>query len=222
MNFGKEPIVMSYVLCILLSYLIGTINPAYIFSKIRGFDIRQKGSGNAGASNVLIVLGKAWGVLCAVLDIAKAMLAIHLCHMLFPSLAYGFTVSGVFCVIGHIFPFYMKFKGGKGLACIGGMVLRYDPFVFLAMLWLEGVLVLVTNYICFVPMTAVILFPVIYGVMEKDLIGALILCVLIPVVFYKHKENLKRIKNGTELRFSYLWNKEKEIERLNLPQEENQ
>lgn len=222
MNFGKESIVMSYVLCILLSYLIGTINPAYIFSKIRGFDIRQKGSGNAGASNVLIVLGKAWGVLCAVLDIAKAMLAIHLCHMLFPSLAYGFTVSGVFCVIGHIFPFYMKFKGGKGLACIGGMVLRYDPFVFLAMLWLEGVLVLVTNYICFVPMTAVILFPVIYGVMEKDLIGALILCVLIPVVFYKHKENLKRIKNGTELRFSYLWNKEKEIERLNLPQEENQ
>ena len=222
MNFGKEPIVMSYVLCILLSYLIGTINPAYIFSKIRGFDIRQKGSGNAGASNVLIVLGKAWGVLCAVLDIAKAMLAIHLCHMLFPSLAYGFTVSGVFCVIGHIFPFYMKFKGGKGLACIGGMVLRYDPFVFLAMLWLEGVLVLVTNYICFVPMTAVILFPVIYGVMERDLIGALILCVLIPVVFYKHKENLKRIKNGTELRFSYLWNKEKEIERLNLPQEENQ
>lgn len=213
---------MSYVLCILLSYLIGTINPAYIFSKIRGFDIRQKGSGNAGASNVLIVLGKAWGVLCAVLDIAKAMLAIHFCHMLFPSLAYGFSVSGVFCVIGHIFPFYMKFKGGKGLACIGGMILRYDPLVFLAMLLLEGVLVLVTNYICFVPMTAVILFPVIYGVMEKDLIGALILCVLIPVVFYKHKENLKRIKNGTELRFSYLWNKEKEIERLNLPQEENQ
>lgn len=222
MNFGKEPIVMSYVLCILLSYLIGTINPAYIFSKIRGFDIRQKGSGNAGASNVLIVLGKAWGVLCAVLDIAKAMLAIHLCHMLFPSLAYGFAVSGVFCVIGHIFPFYMKFKGGKGLACIGGMILRYDPLVFLAMLLLEVVLVLVTNYICFVPMTAVILFPVIYGVMERDLIGALILCVLIPVVFYKHKENLKRIKNGTELRFSYLWNKEKEIERLNLPQEENQ
>ena len=71
-------------------------------------------------------------------------------------------------------------------------------------------------------MTAVILFPVIYGVMERDLIGALILCILIPVVFYKHKENLKRIKNGTELRFSYLWNKEKEIERLNLPQEENQ
>lgn len=222
MNFGKEPIVMSYVLCILLSYLIGTINPAYIFSKIRGFDIRQKGSGNAGASNVLIVLGKAWGVLCAVLDIAKAMLAIHLCHMLFPSLAYGFAVSGVFCVIGHIFPFYMKFKGGKGLACIGGMILRYDPLVFLAMLLLEVVLVLVTNYICFVPMTAVILFPVIYGVMERDLIGALILCILIPVVFYKHKENLKRIKNGTELRFSYLWNKEKEIERLNLPQEENQ
>ena len=222
MNFGKEPIVMSYVLCILLSYLIGTINPAYIFSKIRGFDIRQKGSGNAGASNVLIVLGKAWGVLCAVLDIAKAMLAIHLCHMLFPSLAYGFAVSGVFCVIGHIFPFYMKFKGGKGLACIGGMILRYDPLVFLAMLLLEVVLVLVTNYICFVPMTAVILFPVIYGVMERDLIGALILCVLIPVVFYKHKENLKRIKNGTELRFSYLWNKEKELERLNLPQEENQ
>ena len=63
-------------------------------------------------------------------------------------------------------------------------------------------------------MTAIVVFPVIYGVMMKDLWGALILCILIPVMIYKHSINLKRIKNGTELRISYLWNKEKEIERL--------
>ncbi len=207
---------MNYLLCILIGYLIGTINPSFIIAKIRGFDIREKGSGNAGASNALILLGKVLGVSCALFDIAKAVFAIQLCGKLFPFLEYSFALTGVACILGHIFPFYMRFRGGKGLACLGGMVLAFDWRVFLVMLAVEVVVALVTNYICFVPLTASLVFPVVYGVMRRDIVGALIVGVLIPTLTFKHKENLNRIKDGTEMRLSFLWNRAAELERMNI------
>ncbi|MBQ4111933.1 MAG: glycerol-3-phosphate acyltransferase, partial [Clostridia bacterium] len=106
---------MKYVLCLLIGYVTGTINPSYIIARLRGFDIREKGSGNAGASNALILFGKVLGIGCALFDIAKAAFAIWLCGRLFPGLAYSLAITGVACILGHVFPFYMKFKGGKGL-----------------------------------------------------------------------------------------------------------
>lgn len=207
---------MKYLLCILMGYAVGTVNPSYIIAKIKGFDIREKGSGNAGASNALIIFGKLVGVLCALFDIAKAALIIILAQKLFPELVYAFAVTGVSCVLGHVFPFYMKFKGGKGLACLGGMILAFNPFVFIIMLACEIAVVLITNYICFVPVTASVVFPIVYGIMRHDLVGALILCILIPVILFRHRENFSRIKNGTELRISFLWSKDKELKRLNI------
>ena len=207
---------MNYVFCILIGYLIGSINPSYLIAKIKGFDIRKRGSGNAGASNALILFGKVFGVSCALFDIAKATAAIHLCVFLFPELSYAFSVTAVFAVIGHIFPFYMRFKGGKGLACLGGTILAFDWRVFLIMLACEIVLAVAINYICFVPLTACVIFPVVYGLMSKDLWGTAILCGMIPVIFYKHIENFGRIKRGTEARLSFLWNKQKELDRMNI------
>ncbi len=210
---------MKYLLCILIGYLIGTINPSYIIAKIRGFDIREKGSKNAGASNALILFGKVLGIGCALFDIAKATLAIWLCGKLFPELTYSFAVTGVSCILGHVFPFYMKFRGGKGLACLGGMILAFDWRVFLIMLACEIVVAIVTNYICFVPLSASMVFPIVYGIIRHDWWGALILCLVIPVMFFKHKENLKRIKQKTEMPFSFLWNKEKALENTNITKE---
>ena len=210
---------MKYLLCILIGYLIGTINPSYIIAKIRGFDIREKGSKNAGASNALILFGKVLGIGCALFDIAKATLAIWLCGKLFPELTYSFAVTGVSCILGHVFPFYMKFRGGKGLACLGGMILAFDWRVFLIMLACEIVVAIVTNYICFVPLSASVVFPIVYGIMRHDWWGALIICLVIPVMFFKHKENLKRIKQKTEMPFSFLWNKEKALKKTNIPKE---
>ena len=99
----------------MIGYFIGAVNPSYIIAKIRGFDIRDKGSHNAGASNAVILLGKTIGVLCALLDIAKTVFAIWLAQKLMPEFTWGYAVTGVACALGHIFPFYMKFKGGKGL-----------------------------------------------------------------------------------------------------------
>ena len=209
---------MKYLLCILIGYLIGTINPSFIIAKYHGFDIRERGSKNAGASNALILFGKVLGVTCALLDIAKATFAIWLCGKLFPEIAYSFAVTGVACIFGHVFPFYMKFKGGKGLACLGGMILAFDWRVFLIMLTIEIVVAIVTDYICFVPLTASVIFPVVYGIMRRDVWGALIVALILPLMLYKHKENLRRIKQKTEMPFSFLWNKDKALEKTNISQ----
>jgi len=210
---------MKYVLCILIGYLMGSINPSYIIARLRGFDIREKGSRNAGASNALILFGKVIGIGCALFDIAKATLAIWLCGKLFPGLAYSFAVTGMACILGHTFPFYMRFKGGKGLACLGGMILAFDWRVFLIMLAAEIVVAIVTDYICFVPLTASAVFPIVYGVLHHDVWGALILALLLPLMLYKHRENLKRIKQKTEMPFSFLWNKDKALAKTNIPRE---
>ena len=210
---------MKYILCVLIGYLIGTVNPSYIIAKLRGFDIREKGSKNAGASNALILFGKLLGVTCALLDIAKATLAIWLCEKLFPELTYSFAVTGVACILGHVFPFYMNLKGGKGLACLGGMILAFDWRVFLIMLAAEIVVAIATDYICFVPLTASAVFPIVYGIMRQDAWGALIIAVILPLMIYKHKENLKRIKQKTEMPFSFLWKKEKALEKTKITKE---
>ena len=201
---------------------MGTVNPSYLIAKIKGFDIRKKGSGNAGASNALMIMGKTFGVFCALFDIAKAFFAVFLCERLFPGFFHALAVAGTACIIGHIFPFYMKFKGGKGLACLGGAALYFDWRIFLALLAAEIVIVLVTDYICFVPTTASVAFLIIYGFIKKDVAGALIFAVAAAVIVIKHVENFKRIKAGTEVRFSYLWRPEDEIERISSAEDKSE
>lgn len=205
---------MPYAACVALGYLTGTVNPAYLLSRMRGFDIRNKGSGNAGASNALIVFGKVRGVLCALFDILKATVIILLLEWLFPTRPYVLAVTGVACLLGHVFPFYMGFRGGKGLACLGGMILAFDWRVFLILLTLEVGVAFATRYICFVPITASVAFPVIYGILRRDWVGAAILCVMTAVMLFKHAENLRRIRQGKEARMSIIWNRKGELERL--------
>ena len=204
---------MSYLLSAVMGYLVGTVNPAFILAKLHGFDIREKGSRNAGASNALLLFGKVRGALCAVFDIAKAAFIIWLTgHIFAPDNTFAVTATA--CILGHIFPFYMRFKGGKGLACIAGTVLAYDLKVFAVMLAAELIIALATNYICFVPITASVSFPVVYGVMDRDIWGAFLLAVVAVVVFCKHLVNLRRIRVGREARLSYLWSRDKETARL--------
>ena len=113
----------------------------------------------------------------------------------------------------------MDFKGGKGLACLGGMILAFDCRVFLIMLAAEIIVAIVTDYICFVPLTASAVFPIVYGIMRQDARGTLIISLILPLMIYKHKENLKRIKQKTEMPFSFLWNKDKALAKTNISKE---
>lgn len=205
---------MSALSCILLGYLVGGINPAYIVGRLKGFDIRKRGSGNAGASNAVIVMGKKIGLISALFDIFKAFFVVCLSSHLFSDLIYAKVLAGVSCILGHIFPIFMRFKGGKGLACLGGLILGYDWRLFVIMLGAEFLIALLVDYICVVPMTASVAFPVIYAVQTHDVIGTFVLLGCAVVILAKHIENLQRIRNGTEAHFSFLWKREKEIERL--------
>ena len=205
---------MNAVLCSLMGYLVGTINPAYIFGKIKGFDIRNRGSRNAGASNAVILLGKAVGFICAVFDILKAFFTYKLAKIIFPSLPYAAALAGSACIIGHIFPIWMNFHGGKGLACLGGTILAYNWIFAFILLAVEIILVLSVDYICVIALTASIVLPIAYGIGTADLIGTAALAVVAVVIWIKHMENLTRIKEGSEAHFSFLWRKDEEIERL--------
>lgn len=204
---------MNYIICFILGYLVGTVNPSYFFALKKGFDIRKKGSGNAGASNAFITMGKSVGVLCIFLDILKAYGIIELSTYLFSDEPYVFVVTASACILGHIFPFYMKFRGGKGLACIGGALLAYSPWVFLIALLVEAAIAFSIDYICVVPISASVVLPILYGIIERDIIGMLFLMSVGAIIIWRHKENIIRIKNGTELHLSFIWDKEKELER---------
>ena len=205
---------MNVILCGAMGYLIGTINPAYIIGRCKGVDIRKYGSGNAGATNATLIMGKAIGFFCAIMDIFKAFAAYKLAKMIFPMLTFAGALAGCACVLGHIFPVWMGFAGGKGLACIGGVILAHDWELFLLLLMAEILLTLVVGYICVMALSVSVIFPVIYGFTTRDLMGMTILASLIPVIIYKHLPNIRRILEGREARISWLWNAEKEEARL--------
>ena len=206
---------MNAVICILLGYLVGTINPSYLLGRLKGVDIRKKGSGNAGGSNALILFGKTAGVLCSLFDIFKAFFVIRLTEALFPDFPLVFPLTVCSVILGHIFPFYyMKFRGGKGLACLGGAILAFDWRVFLILLAVEIAVVFLTDYICFVPTTGSLIFLVVYGIRTHDVPGVLLLAVAAAAIWYRHIVNFKKIKNGTEMKFSYLWRPKEEMDRI--------
>ena len=108
----------------------------------------------------------------------------------------------------------MGFKGGKGFACLGGLILAYSSKLFVVMLAAVFLLVLITDYICIGPMAASVAFAAIYGIYEKDVMGFAILMVGAGLIIYKHIENIKRIKEGREVHFSFLWRKDEETQRV--------
>ena len=217
--------IWKILLCFLFGYLIGGINPSYIIARLKGFDIRKKGSGNAGASNALIVMGKKVGILSALFDIAKATLCYLLAPVILSDVALAAEIAGVACMLGHMFPVYMGFKGGKGLACLGGVLLGIDWRLFLLLLTAEILLCIWVDYICIVPITASVLIPVLYGLFgakgpapwllhaNNGWLGAGILFISTAAILYRHVQNLHRISYGGEMHFSYMWSKDKETEK---------
>ena len=200
--------------CVLIGYLLGNFSPAYLFGRSRGYDIRKEGSGNVGASNAFILVGKYAFIITAVLDILKSFAAWRICQALFSEMIFAGPLASAFCIIGHMFPVFLGFHGGKGLASLGGAILAWSWQWFLILLGAAIVIAFATRYICFVAPTMSILFPACYYWRTGSLICALILLIPAVPIFLKHRLNFARIREGTEMRTSFLWNKEKELKRL--------
>ena len=190
---------MAYLIVILAGYLLGSSSMAYWLSLVKKVDIRKNGSGNLGASNATVLFGWGAGVLVAVHDIGKAVIAVLLAKLLFPELEYVGAAAGVACVLGHIFPFYLKFKGGKGLASFWGMILALNWKVALALLVLGIVITVVTDFISLAALSISVTAPVGIWLTTGNLIMPLILAIATVVMIFKHIENIQRILNHTEI-----------------------
>lgn len=189
---------MGYVITILLAYLIGSSNLAYFISLFLKKDIQSNGSGNLGASNATVLLGWRAGVAVGIHDIAKGFLAVFAAQLVFPELPYIGAAAGVACVLGHIFPFYLGFKGGKGFASYLGMTLALNWKLALIIMAAVVVVTVITDYIVAGTMTTIVAVPVAMGVIEHSLILALILFSATAVMIVKHKDNFIRILHHEE------------------------
>lgn len=196
---SKEREVMGYLIAAVLGYLLGTSNMALYLSKIKKVDPRSGGSGNLGASNAMILMGWKAGILVGIHDIAKAVLCVFLAKYLFPELIHVGAVAGVACVVGHVFPFYLKFRGGKGFASYVGLMFALNWKLGIVVEILIILVKLITDYLVLGTFTTITVVPVWMGIAQHSFILALILLVGTAVIFYKHRENITRLRNGTEI-----------------------
>lgn len=190
---------MHYILAVMIGYLLGCSSMAFYVGLVKKKDIRTAGSGNLGASNATVLFGWGAGVLVALHDIGKAVLAVFLAKWLFPGAEYAGAAAGVACVLGHIFPFYLKFRGGKGLASYFGMTLALNWRLGLIIVAVVILATLITDYISVGALSTIVVVPAYTALVSHNLMLALILCVATVVMFLKHWENIVRIAKKEEI-----------------------
>lgn len=190
---------MKVILTIIISYLIGCFSSAYFIGKVfKKIDIRGYGSGNAGATNALRVMGLQLGALTFVFDILKGIIAVLIGRKILGT--NGDLVGGFFAVIGHNWPVFIKFKGGKGVATSIGalMMINFPTFVIAASIGL--LLVFITRYVSLGSLCFLLSTPIIYLILNKDIrIEYLIFTLLLGTLsVIRHKDNIKRLREGNE------------------------
>lgn len=183
-----------------IGYGIGQLSPAALISKIKNKDLRENGTGNLGATNTMLVFGKAYGIAVMIFDVLKAFVVIKIAKALFPNFLFAGLAAGCFAVIGHIFPAYLNFRGGKGVATFAGMMLSYDLRVLLGFLLVAIVIMIVTDTGYYGPISAAVLFPVWLLMKVKSIVVFGGVAAVGGLIIYKHKENFVNAKEGKEIR----------------------
>ncbi|MFE9943119.1 glycerol-3-phosphate 1-O-acyltransferase PlsY [Bacillus velezensis] len=187
---------MLIALFIILAYVIGSIPSGLIVGKLaKGIDIREHGSGNLGATNAFRTLGVKAGSVVIAADILKGTLAAALPYLLHVPIHP--LLAGVAAVIGHVFPVFAKFKGGKAVATSGGVLLFYAPLLFVTMVAVFFVFLFLTKFVSLSSMLTGI-YTIIYSLFVKDPYLLVVVTLLTAFVIYRHRANIKRIINKTE------------------------
>ena len=202
---------MERFLSFIIGYFIGCIQIAFIVGKIVGkIDIREHGSGNAGMTNVTRVLGAKAGIFVFVFDILKGLIAFNLCNFIFGGslfLGEGSVLYGIYAgfgaIIGHDFPFYLKFKGGKGVATTLGFLLFVNPIIAIITYVIGFIVAFFTKYISLSSLVMTAIF-VIFMIIAKMPLETIIIMALVAILcYYQHRENIKRLLKGEERKFSF-------------------
>lgn len=215
---------MERIICLGIGYVFGLFQTAYIYGKLHGIDIRNYGSGNAGTTNTLRVLGTKAGLLVLFGDIMKCILAIVVTGLIFdkthPDMVYLLKIyAAAGAILGHNFPFYLNFRGGKGIAATAGMILSFHPYLIpMGVIIFFGTF-FTTHYVSLGSLLVYTGFFIelvvlgqmgIFGMSQEMLIEMYVVAgVLTVMAFYKHRENIKRLISGTE-RKTYLSHKNRE------------
>ena len=202
--------ILFYSLLISGSYLVGAIPFGLIIGKLHGVDIRKVGSGNIGATNVTRTVGKTAGRVCFFLDFLKGALPVLAAQLARPNEPWLALACGAAAVIGHIFPVYLKFKGGKGISTAAGVALALAPYplVCAAAIWVSSFFI--WRYVSLASILAALTLPLFAGLFiflgwgsatarSWITLGFLIAAAVVAVL--RHTENIKRLLNGTESRF---------------------
>lgn len=215
---------MIRIVCVLIGYCFGIFQTAFIYGKLHGIDIREKGSGNSGTTNALRVLGKKAGIIVFFGDALKAVFAMALVHFLFKTgypdmgaLLRMYAGAGV--VLGHNFPFYMGFKGGKGIAATGGISLGMAWQCMIAVAVTFFSIFFATHYVSLGSLCMYIVFVIVlavmgqmgcFGMTQACLTEMYIIALLLMIMaFVRHRGNIERLVHGNE-RKTYLTKKNKE------------
>ena len=207
-----------YIIMAIIAYLIGSVNFSVIFSKkFAGFDVREKGSGNAGTTNMLRSVGKKAAAITLVCDILKGVVSIAIAILLgnIPDMNKELLVqiAGVAVILGHTFPVFFGFKGGKGIATSLGVLLLSNWQIGLICLIFALVLMCLTRMVSVGSCAAAVLFPILtlfindhYTVLTEGKSGNVYFIysvILAIIVLFNHRSNIKRILNGTENKVSF-------------------
>lgn len=209
---------MERILCLAIGYVCGLFQTGYLYGKMNGIDIRQHGSGNSGTTNALRVLGKKAGAIVFLGDVLKVVVAMLIAHYVLGggSLHEGKSLlwmlyAGFGAVLGHNYPFYLNFKGGKGIAVTAGVILMLDWRITLVCLVAFVGVVLVTRYVSAGSLTVVILFFLLWvilgqtgnlGLLPEYLTESyLVVFLWAALAFWRHRANLVRLIHGTENKF---------------------
>jgi glycerol-3-phosphate acyltransferase PlsY len=203
---------MNYLLCLLIGYVFGCLQTSYIIGKlVKKVDIRDFGSGNSGATNAIRVFGKNLGMFCLIMDALKGVAAISVARYCLDGTTLLLLVTGFGVILGHNYPFYMNFKGGKGIAASLGIFLAIDYRVF----FLAGIPSLIflamTKYMSLASLSYSLLLLLFMGVFyynqPQGILIILSTAVFTALAFWRHKDNIKRLASGTERRISKNKNK---------------
>jgi len=203
--------IITYLSIAIISYLIGATPWGYIIAKSNGIDIRKEGSGNVGATNVLRTLGKKYGIACFFLDFLKGFLPVIVVVLLKKHnilSTYAIILVSFCTIFGHMWPIYLKFKGGKGVSTMGGILLAIAPisFIFGGTLW--AIVFYSSRYVSLASILAALSLPISaflfdkFDIFKLPTILIIMLSIISLLIIVKHLGNIKRLINGTENRFS--------------------
>ena len=205
--------ILARVLCLLIGYGLGSISTSYLYGKAKGIDVREHGSGNAGTTNTLRVMGRKAGAIVLAGDMLKTFFAIFLTwlifHWFFPDMDYLLRIyTGAGVILGHDYPFYMKFKGGKGIACSGAMILSFywgiipaEVIIFFGIFFLTHYVSLASIFMYLGFMAQLLIFGQsgLLGMSQPALIEMYIVAALLTALaLFQHRENIKRLIKGEE------------------------